>query len=128
MITLIRTCKRCGRIHITTAQLEIGCRGRFCILRWCGGETPLRPVWAAMLRRLLLCPGEIVSINGWIEWLYGEDIHGGPDFADETVRQHLAQLRYVLRRADFPGAIKTHHGLGFELVMSQPVVQREIAA
>lgn len=132
----ITKCNRCRCMHITTEQFALGCvlaSGNWGSwrrwVRWSGGGISLSPSQAAVLFRLTLARGALVSTDELIDWLHGDREDGGPDDAYRTLAVHLTHLRKALKGAGFPGHFRTTYTLGIELIMlPRPAEQREVAA
>lgn len=129
-------CTRCRCMHIATEQFRLTCVLRPRVwggwgpqLCWDGGAVYITPQTAKVMLRLTLAGGASVSADEFIDWLYGDDVDGGPDDAEGTARAFIHQLQRALRNAAFPGEVRNQHGHGHYLAMlPRPVEQREVAA
>lgn len=129
-------CKRCRCMHIATDQFALTCVLRPKVWRswrpqlcWDGGAVYVPPQMAKIVLRLALAKGAAVTVDELIDWLYGDDVDGGPDDAVGVTRVHLHKLQRTLSEAGFPGAVTNQHGRGHSLIMlPRPAEQREIAA
>lgn len=84
-----------GTLHtISTAALSKALR--------CGQRLPMLMLGISTL--LAVTPGKVVTKAQLIDWLYGEDEDGGPEWAEKNITVAISKLRC----RGVP--IRTHHG------------------
>ena len=90
-----------GVLHV------VGTRALVRALRRGAGNNKMPTLMLGISTLLAASPGEIVSAATLIDWLYGDDEKGGPEWAGSNIRVAIARLR----RRGVP--IKTHGWAGY---------------
>ena len=83
-----------------------------------GGAVALGPVETRLMGALAAAANHVVPRERLADALYGDDIDGGPDDARRAIHVRVCILRRRLTKAGFPGAIRTSHGVGYELALA----------
>ena len=94
-----------------------GCDAAAGCMAW--GAVALGCVESRLMGALAAAAGHVVPCERLADALYGDDIDGGPD--DARGGQSMSGsciLRRRLTKAGFPGAIRTSHGVGYELALA----------
>lgn len=90
-----------GALHV------IGTRAFLKALRHGAGNNKMPTLMLGISTLLAASPGEIVSAAKLVDWLYGDDEEGGPEWALSNIRVAIARLR----RQGVP--ITTHGWAGY---------------
>ena len=105
----LQICPHCNAKHRAD-----GLRIAGPIVSWPSGSARLTPLQAKLLDVLARVPG-LVPAERIVSQLYAHDPDGGPLNEAGALRWHVFDMRRRLRAANAPIAIKSHHGLGYEL-------------
>lgn len=119
---IVARCPNCEALHTPGVTFN-PVNGQ---VSWLGGKMKLPPAQTKVLGCLFRRPGRTVRTESLILDLYdGED--GGPISARACLGILIWRIRQAMKVHGFPGELRTHHRVGYELIL-HPVTPAEAAA
>ena len=95
--------------HVSVGQIQLCAEARTCAVS--GRLVDLTKTEFDILAQLMVRPGVVCSRSVLLDSAWGVNIH----VSDRTIDSHVRNLRGKLRDAGCGGAIRTVHGVGFQL-------------